>query len=408
MFQCHVSSIYLLTSRSMNVNTSIGEAYREALEAEPSAAVKKFTDLQSRISSASLFSKNDTLSDLPTSSLPLLAVEFHLATALLASPTHSSVDRQINVRRCRDLFHAYLRKLDEIDDLLDDELTRDYRQMLEADEMEAEGGSSSSRVDSSDGRVMSSMTPAQVREAKIVRFRVRKAQREELEKLKALKERRIRLGMVDHDELDGYDGDGIDRHLALAELRGHAADALDEIQCSKKELEMLEMAATLEKERGEMGRHKYGVGIRNGHACNAVAPLAPPPPPPPPPNSLLNKPMEVTRVTKDPVTGKLQLKREEIKSSVFRPGWNQPTMTLQQYGDMEIARAKEREARQKQAEADNLLKPKRYEQLAKDGMEDNADLVDASAKLDREWDDWKEANPKGSGNKMGDRGDRNF
>ena len=83
-------------------------------------------------------------------------------------------------------------------------------------------------------------------------------------------------------------------------------------------------------------------------------------------------------------------------------------MTLQQYGDIEVARAKEREARQKQAEKDILQKPRRYEQLVKDGMEDNATLVDASAKLDREWDEWKEANPKGSGNKMGDRGDRNF
>ena len=393
---------------NLDTSTSIGEAYREALEAEPSAAVAQFTDLQSRISSASLFSKNDILDDLPTSSLPLLAVEFHLATALLASPTHSSVERQINVRRCRDLFHAYLRKLDELEGLLDDEITRDYRQMLEADEMEAEGGSSNSsssrsRLDSSNGSA--GMTPAQVREAKIARFRVRKAQREEVEKLAALKERRSRLGMTDQDELDGYDDDGVNRHLALTTLRGHAADALDEIHSSKRELEMLEMAVTMEKQRGEMGRHKHGVGIRNGHA---VAPLAPPPPPPPPPNSLLSKPMEVTRVTKDPVTGQLQLKREEIKSTVFRPGWNQPTMTLQQYGDMEVARAKEREARQKQAEADDLHKPRRYEQLAKDGMEDNSDLVDASAKLDREWDEWKEANPKGSGNKMGDRGDRNF
>lgn len=392
----------------MNFDTSIGEAYREALEAEPSAAVTQFTDLQSRISSASLFSKNDTLDDLPTSSLSLLAVEFHLATALLSSPTQSSVERQINVRRCRDLFHAYLRKLDELEGLLDDEITRDYRQMLEADEMEAEGGSSissSSRGDSRNGIAGTSMTPAQVREAKIGRFRIRKAQREEVKKMAALKERRSRLGMTDQDELDGYDGDGINRYLALATLRGHAADALDEIHSSKRELEMLEMAVMMEKERKEMGRHKHGVGIRNGHAA---APLAPPPPPPPPPNSLLSKPMEVTRVSKDPVTGQLQLKREEIKSTVFRPGWNQPTMTLQQYGDIEVARAKEREARQNQAEADNLHKPRRYEQLAKDGMEDNANLVDASAKLDREWDDWKEANPKGSGNKMGDRGDRNF
>ena len=43
-----------------------------------------------------------------------------------------------------------------------------------------------------------------------------------------------------------------------------------------------------------------------------------------------------------------------------------------------------------------------------DGLEDDKDLVDASAKLDRDWDDWKDENPRGSGNKMGDRGDRNF
>lgn len=392
----------------MKMDVSISEAYGEALsavQAEPSAAVPLFTDLQSRISSASLFSKNDTLDDLPTSSLALLAVEFHLATALLASPAHSSVDRQINVRRCRDLYYAYLRKLDELEDLLDDELTRDYRQMLEADEMEAEGGSSSSssiRVDGGAGTT--GMTQAQVREAKIARFRVRKAQREEVERLVALRERRNRLGVADQDEVDGYDDDGLERNIALAELRGHAADALDEIQSSKKELEMLEMAVMMEKERGEMWRHK-GSGIDTG---NAMSPLAPPPPPPPPPNSLLNKPMEVTRVTRDPVNGQLQLKREEIKSTVFRPGWNQPTMTLQQYGDMEVARAREREARQKQTESDNLQNPRRYEQLVKDGMEDNANLVDASAKLDRKWDEWKEENPKGSGNKMGDRGDRNF
>lgn len=388
------------------MDVSISEAYREALEAEGAAAVPLFTDLQSRISSASLFSKNDTLDDIPTPSLPLVAVEFHLATALLASPAHSSIDRQINVRRCRDLYHAYLRKLDELEDLLDDELTRDYRQMLEADEMEAEGGSSSSRrVDGGTGTT--GMSPAQIREAKIARFRLRKAQREEVERLRALRERRNRLGVADQDEVDGYDDDGLERNIALAELQGHAADALDEIHNSTKELEMLDMAVMMEKERGEMGRHK-GSAIDSSSGNAMMAPLAPPPPPPPPPNSLLNKSMEVTRVSRDPVTGQLQLKREEIKSTVFRPGWNQPTMTLQQYGDIEVARAKEREARQKQAEKDILQKPRRYEQLVKDGMEDNATLVDASAKLDREWDEWKEANPKGSGNKMGDRGDRNF
>jgi immunoglobulin-binding protein 1 len=75
---------------------------------------------------------------------------------------------------------------------------------------------------------------------------------------------------------------------------------------------------------------------------------------------------------------------------------------------MEMKQAIEREARQKIAEAEQKNAPQRYEQLVRDGMEDNIDLVDASAMLDREWDKFKDANPRGSGNKMGDRGDRNF
>ena len=42
-------------------------------------------------------------------------------------------------------------------------------------------------------------------------------------------------------------------------------------------------------------------------------------------------------------------------------------------------------------------------QLEADGDEDNARLVEAAVYNDREWDAWKEANPKGSGNKMGKR-----
>jgi hypothetical protein len=68
----------------------------------------------------------------------------------------------------------------------------------------------------------------------------------------------------------------------------------------------------------------------------------------------------------------------------------------------------EREERQKSAEAEQANQPRRYEDLIRDGMEDNAELVEASAKLDRDWDDWKAENPTGSGNKRGNQGDRNF
>jgi immunoglobulin-binding protein 1 len=41
-------------------------------------------------------------------------------------------------------------------------------------------------------------------------------------------------------------------------------------------------------------------------------------------------------------------------------------------------------------------------------MEDDIHLVDASAVLDRKWDDLIDEKPRGSGNKMGDRCDCNF
>jgi immunoglobulin-binding protein 1 len=125
----------------------------------------------------------------------------------------------------------------------------------------------------------------------------------------------------------------------------------------------------------------------------------------PPP--LSKEPLKLTHITKD-ATGQLLIRKEEMQSQVFRPGWNQPTMSLQELGELEMQQAIERDERQKEAEETRKDDPRRYEQLVKDGMEDNHDLMDASAALDRQWDAFKDENPRGSGNKRGDVGDRNF
>ena len=46
---------------------------------------------------------------------------------------------------------------------------------------------------------------------------------------------------------------------------------------------------------------------------------------------------------------------------------------------------------------------RRYAQLVADGEEDDSALVDQATVKDREWDSWKEENPRGWGNKMGKR-----
>jgi immunoglobulin-binding protein 1 len=77
-------------------------------------------------------------------------------------------------------------------------------------------------------------------------------------------------------------------------------------------------------------------------------------------------------------------------------------MTLEEFAELEMERAHEREQKEKAAALETPTNM-RYNQLVAEGLEDDLDLVDESAKHDRDWDDWKDHNPRGSGNKMGKR-----
>ena len=83
-------------------------------------------------------------------------------------------------------------------------------------------------------------------------------------------------------------------------------------------------------------------------------------------------------------------------------------MTLEQFADIEVAAALKREtfsaaSAAAAATATHKDPTRRYEQLERDGDEDDAAAVERAAANDRAWDDWREDNPKGSGNKLGKR-----
>jgi len=75
-----------------------------------------------------------------------------------------------------------------------------------------------------------------------------------------------------------------------------------------------------------------------------------------------------------------------VKENVFKQR-NGPTMTLDAFADKEIALAKEQEEKQKQFQ---MEKP--------DSDSEDEKVADRKTYQAREWDDWKDANPKGSGN----------
>lgn len=358
-------------------------------------AIGILQDLQQRIASVGIFSKNEELEDLSTSSLEILAVEFHLGIAFSSVSTRGAKERRENLMRSVDLHHSFLRRLEEMQVLKDQpEIVKSYHTLLDMEESN-EGQQQEDRP----AAQSTMLTHGQMRDIKIARFRLKKNFTDESKRLSSFRERRRRMNVLDDDLLDGYDTDTLERSLILLELATHSLVSLEEIESSSREMGMLEMAVKMEEMRRIENKYKgTNHPANSNHSHNT--PISNP--------RTNNKPLQLTHVTQDAQTGQLIFKKEQIRSQVFRPGWNQPTMSLAELGDRERADAIDRENRQKQAEQNAKLNPRRYEQLLKDGLEDNADLVDASAKLDRDWDNWKDENPRGSGNKKADRGDRNF
>jgi immunoglobulin-binding protein 1 len=341
------------------------------VESSPQEALSLLESIQKDVGALSLFSSNETLEDISTKSLPFLTVEHFLSMAIVSLPSGPGRmgERKANIHKSIDLWSVFLGRLEQYE-LLSKTEVEEYEELME--EMDT-----------------TIPMPAPNRDAKIARFKAKQQAKMEMERLKSLRERRSRIGMSAEDEMDGHDEESLERSVALKELSIHKGEAFENWSQSKRELPMIEMMVKMEDERQLMDRH-------DGSAL--VQDQRPP---------LTGKPLKVTHITKD-ATGTLQLKKEEILSKVFRPGWNQPTMTLEELGDIEYNAAMEREERQKQAEAGKVNEPRRYEELIRDGLEDNTELVDASAQLDRDWDDWKDENPRGSGNKMANRGDKNF
>ncbi|KAJ1995822.1 Type 2A phosphatase-associated protein 42 [Coemansia spiralis] len=84
--------------------------------------------------------------------------------------------------------------------------------------------------------------------------------------------------------------------------------------------------------------------------------------------------------------------RQRIKDGVFRPSWALPTMTVDEY-------------LQQEKERGNIISGGGKEPDEKPEINDNDhEALDAETMKQRDWDDFKDDNPKGWGNRGGNRG----
>jgi hypothetical protein len=85
--------------------------------------------------------------------------------------------------------------------------------------------------------------------------------------------------------------------------------------------------------------------------------------------------------------------KQDLIESVFSMGNRGPTMTLDEFADIEIKNMQKIEEQQKIAQA--------REQREAEKDQDKDEQTDKKTYKDREWDDWKDDHEKGAGNKKG-------
>lgn len=104
-----------------------------------------------------------------------------------------------------------------------------------------------------------------------------------------------------------------------------------------------------------------------------------------------NRPIEVTKVGSDFV-----MKKETFQNGVFKPYHLQPTISIEEYAEMEMQRMA-REEEQKRSNPPQAGAVKSLNEMAELGLEDDVAQMELAVDKARKWDDWKDGVPKGSG-----------
>ena len=312
--------------------------------------------LKKAIERESIFSSNESVDDVDTEDLHLVTVDYYLGHVLLSMPFKAPAERLAALEKSEASMYKFLLDCERYG-LVGKEDLESIREM--------ESGSEGD------------LPPGRARERKIGRLRRQQASSKKMGELK--EELRSVLDQKSSDPARAVREEGLKREVGLLKVESLAREALNEMSTSSREKEMLARMVQM-----------AGVANPDQEADMRVRRSVPE-------EEANRKGLEVTHISK--VNGELEMKRETIRANIFKPTVAPPTMTVEEYGEIAYKKAMERAEREK-----NAPKPdRRYKQLVEDGDEDNEELVDIASKKDRDWDDWKEDNPKGWGNKANKR-----
>lgn len=326
---------------SFNSNTS---AFQETLL----SAIQLYEQCLMIADRISLFSPNESLEDISTVDVQYLLLNYRLAELVLRV---NGGERKSYLQRAQKSYERFLRQLDDYDIL-----SKPDSALLEQYQDAPNTFSTASTAD-----------PAARRETKIRRFKDEKALKQKLEYMKS------NPAVIQND-------DAAYRDLQLTEINFCTHQTLQSLESIAQELHILSMAPpSPPPDRNSQGppdtreRGKQGDGYSerlDGHMSAGLRG-------PGPILSAEGKPLRPFTLTS---------KRQEVANGVFRPDHSLPTMSIDEYLEEERRRGGIIEGGGPQSG----MKP--------EVDEDDYALADAETMKAREWDEFVEANPKGSGN----------
>ncbi|EAW13046.1 IGBP1/TAP42 family protein [Aspergillus clavatus NRRL 1] len=326
---------------------SNSDSYRN----DVNATIAKFEECQRLVALASLFSSNEALEDVSTGDLPYLTVDYLFADILQRSYTS---DREATLRRALELYESYLARLDDYQ-LLKPNDKKLYDRYIS-------NPTSFSLAPTNDA--------ASRREVKVARFQEEKELKEKLEYLSN------NQGRLQSDEDDV-------RQLYLAEINLFTHEAFQSMDLVSQELSMLS-AIRRNPPNPEQLPHsdprRRNDDPHSGYSERLDAPLS----------QLLQGGRLRPLLSKEgkplqPFT--LLDRRTQLQQGVFRSGHNLPTMTIDEYLEEERKRG-------------GIIEGGEKSGMKEEVDEDDMDKADEETMKARAWDEFTEANPRGSGNTL--------
>ncbi|KAJ5713332.1 uncharacterized protein N7483_010513 [Penicillium malachiteum] len=345
-------SLFLAAKASKSALEARGDSNTAVYRDDVNATVAKFQECQRQISILSLFSSNEGLDDVSSGDLQYMTLEYLLAELIQRGP---SADRESVLQNALTQYEKFLTRLDEYE-----LLSKEDHKLFEA-----------YMTNPSTFTLAPINDAAARRETKVRRFREEKELKQKLEYL-SRNESRL--------ESDSE----ATRNLYLSEIQLDTHQTFQSMDLLVQELSMLSAMRNAPPSNPAQSsqddpRQRSNIGGL-GYSDRLDPSLS----------QLLGRgrggPLLNSKgVPMQPFT--LLDRRSQLQQGVFRSGHNLPTMTIDEYLEEEHRRG-------------NVLQGGEQSGIIPEVDEDDLDKADEETMKARAWDEYVEANPRGSGNTL--------